>query len=168
MKLGKKSKAIIAGMSVFVIASFLLLAFPASMIGNKAEFVLFASATPTENTKISYIYLENPQYVELATFTTSTDTAMVDIGETMHRLYVYVFIAKTYASTVQQAMAYTRVYVEIEDPTTEIRFSDYLDTHEGLVTSYDNYYEVSYWVGSLNMEVIEGTWTITTEYDVYI
>ncbi len=163
-----KAYKIIGVSSALIVIAFLLLAiYPPQRIG-QAEFVMFASATPTENTKISYIYMENPEYVALATFTDNTDTEMVDIGETIHRLYVYVYIAKTYASTVQQAMNYTRVYVEIEDPTTEVRFSDYLDTHEGLVTSHDNYYEVSYWVGSLGLEVIEGTWTITTQYDVYI
>ena len=163
----KAYKVIGICLAMFVVVGCLLAIYPPARIGN-AKFVMFTSATPTENTKIKWISLENPDYAELARFTDNTDTEMVDIGETIHRIYVPVYIAKTYASTVQQAMNYTRVYVEIEDPTTEIRFSDYLDTHEGLVTPYENYYEVNYWVGSIGLEVIEGTWTITTQYDIYI
>ncbi len=169
LKLGKRQKAIVAGISAVAIASFLLLTFPASMIGNKAEIVSFVSASPPfdETTKIYHIYIENPDYVALANFYATTESTQVDIGETLHRLYATIYVSKTYASTVTQAMTYTRVNTTIKNPAGTPIFSGSLDTHEGLVTDKGTYYEIDYWVGSLNIEVTEGTWTIINKYEVF-
>lgn len=134
--------------------------------------IVTSAPTFDNNTAIAEIRVDNVWNVQqLCSFTENNTTSDVAVGQRVEGLQVKVYIHKDYASTSSEAIANTRMYITIEKPDTSTQWEGWIDNWAGgydeqgdvwQITKRENLVDVGD-----NFVLTEGTWTITTKYEVY-
>lgn len=165
-----KKKSLLPTVILVGIAAFILLATvppPGVIMTHTGTMV---SATPnglkTENTKIYCVRIPDP-ITAFAIFTATGQTATPPIGTNLQWVQVVVHIAKEYATDEGDAKDLTRVTVIIKDPEEATVF-DATMVADSVVVDRDDYWEVTYWGEDTPHDLVEGTYTVTTKYEIYV
>ena len=165
-----KTKALIAASVLAISLVLALLVFPSSGTPGGVKLVMTSSGNPDfGETRISSVKIfDNSSPTQsLATFTASSQTATLEVGQVMGQTWVYVYIDDDYVGTPPDPIGNTRVYLTIKNPALSIVYENY-----GYPVDYSprtGYWEVIYDYGFAPdwITLTEGTWTITTKYELY-
>lgn len=164
-----------AAVSVCFLAISLLLVYP-SPLGVKIKTIVSADPTFDNNTAIDEVRIDNWSsgigFQQICSFTDNGTTADVDVGENVMRLQCVVYIHSDYASSAAEAIANTRIYMTVKDPSETIKYQGWLDNQAGLVNQEGDVWKVTKrdnldTDNGASFLLTEGTWTITTKYEAY-
>lgn len=160
-----KAGAILTSASVIAVA--LLIAIPSGPFVDVRLRIVSAAPSFDNTTRIYEVDIDNSVSVGNCQFFDNDTTNDVDVGYTVIRLQVHVYINKDYAATENAAHANTRVYMTIRKPDNTIHYENYLD-NTTIISDYTTYWKLVKRDNSFTpFALTEGTWTVTTKYDVY-
>lgn len=159
-----KIGATLTGASLIVLA--VLAAIPSGPFVNIKNTIVSANPDFDNYTRISAIAFKSEEGAPFATLTENNTIADVDVGTLLHSIFVDVLLKKEYADNEAAAFDCTRVYVTLKDPSDATVYENDLAISNGL--DEDTYWILQY-IGTLpsDIELTEGTWTLTTKYEVY-
>ena len=136
--------------------------------------VYFVLANPGngDNYGGSLLYSVNIYYVigesqKSVSFSDTGETQYVDAGAVLSRIDAVVRIDNVYAATEYAAVTNTRVHVLLKDPSEDTIYDNVLPVL-GPSGKLDNCWYVIYNTPELGEELVLGTYTITTTYEIYI
>lgn len=123
----------------------------------------------TAYTRIDTLTL-NDNEGAFAWFSDTGQTLPAEVGTVLTHPAGIVFISKDHATSAAQASDYTRLTVTIKNPAGGTIFTESLYSTAYLVIERANYYEVAFGVPSgdlISHTLVEGTYTVTAEYEIY-
>lgn len=160
--------------TIGAIAFAMIVLFPPSILSDPSANIRLVAASPSwpdAYTKIDHIRIEPFHGIA---FSGTDQTITAEIGETWDRIRVAVRISGTLASSFPDAVSKTRVHVKIVAPGDNTIFDNYLtdSTYWGWGEYEDGAYQVLWsnigteWGSGYTL--VEGAYTITTRYDIYV
>jgi len=154
---------------------------PTVLVAGLVAFVLLATVPPpgvnitlvaanpglkTAETRIDTLKLEGTGGY-FAIYTDTGQTQTVEVGTNLNHGHVTVFIAKIYASTGSEAIANTKVTVTIKNPAGGTVYTGSL-TPWIVATERATWWEVDYDAGIDSHNLVEGQYTVTAKYEIYV
>ena len=162
-----KKKSLLPTVLFVGIAAFILLAtVPPPGVNMTSVMVAANPGLKTENTKIYCVRITDP-VTAFAIFTATGQTANVEVGTNLQWVQVVVHIAKEHAVNETEAKSLTRVTVTIKDPG-EVTVFDATMVADSVVVDRDDYWEVTYDGEDTPHDLVEGTYTVTTKYEINV
>ena len=154
---------------------------PTVLVAGLVAFVLLATVPPpganitlvsanpglkTAETRIDTLTLSGTGG-SFAVYTDTGQTKTVEVGTNLNKVDAVVFIAKTHAADEAQAKSYTRLTVTIKDPAAGTVYTGSL-TAGMVVVERATWWEVHYESDITSHDLVEGQYTITAKYEIYV
>lgn len=154
------------------IALSLLLVYPSGPT-SRMRGVVIAAPTFDNQTRIHEIRIydnTSPTKQLVGTFTENNQTVDIDVGVAMGEIWIYAYVDNEYVPDNDDCYAVTRFTLTIDDPSDNTQYdNDALWFEDSSQQNGGTYWEVIYTAGFGPGWIVltEGTWTITTKYEVY-